>query len=180
MTLVLQKCPSMGISSWHATARATTVCLRFMSSHGCSLNMLMRAFIDMYHQVAYALSVHYQAQAKAMYKRQHSQEVTHIAPQLAVALGLRNPDLHCDLSSHWQSCPQTQLLKVRQPQAPSRLSLLLSVPHLNASENAAASSRAVHVQSASASAPPSRTQAFLCLMRLSTVLQWHSALGQSL
>ena len=63
-----------------------------------------------------------------------------------------------------------QLLKVRHCQAPPRLSRLLCTPHLKASEKAAASSRAAHVQSA-CSSDPSLKELVLYHMRLSTGLQ---------
>lgn len=66
----------------------------------------------------------------------------------------------------------TQFLKVRHFQAPPRLSRLFSTPHLKASEKAAASSRAAHVQSA-CSSDPSLRELFLYRMRLSTGLQQH-------
>ena len=61
--------------------------------------------MDIYHHVAHALPVHYQAEAKAMFNGQHSQEMTHIILQLAVTLILHSQDLHHDQSAQWQSCP---------------------------------------------------------------------------
>ena len=58
-----------------------TLYQRIVPLQRCCLNILMRVFIDMYHQLTYAVPVQYWAQATYMYERcNYQRSDAHRAP----------------------------------------------------------------------------------------------------